>query len=75
MIGVLMESVFRTRFLLPHALVVTLHVRFGVFTSWAVSASSKPLLLTSPRLSSRVKLEPSEGATGTATSASFEVLL
>ena len=74
MIGVLSASVARTRFLFPHAIAVTLHDRFGVLITRAERRNSTPLLLTSPRLSSRVKLSPADPAIGTATRASFESL-
>jgi len=74
MMGVLLESVASTRFLLPHPLAVTDHDRFGRLITCAVMSSSMPLLLTRPRLSRRVKLSPSDPAMGTATRASFEVL-
>src|SRR5204862_2741539 len=48
MIGLLMESVLSTRFLLPQALAVTLQVKSGRVSRSAVSSSSMPLLLTSP---------------------------
>src|SRR5882672_4071275 len=74
MMGVPIESVLRTRFLLPQALAVTFHCRSDRLSSCAVSSSSYPLLLTSPRLSNRVKLSPIDGASCTAMSPSFESL-
>ena len=81
MIGVLPGPVLITRFLFPHALAVTLHETSGRSTTWAVRSNSKPLLLSSPRLKSRVMTaspgpapSPTEPAIGTSTSASVETL-